>query len=183
MAMNNADSVLIEAREALRDGNSIYVNGLNWRLHDLAEIQDERAKSFFIEVLTRGDSIWREEALDNLGFHYDLRSDERVINIIRDLLVSDDDSDVRLAAAFALGNQSAWPDRSLYHALRDDDNEFVRKAAFRSLLRLSGYRDTEVEEIIGRVESREISLSTTGLQSVIGERISELKEGVNDSVE
>jgi HEAT repeat protein len=179
--MSNVNSVLIEAQEALRDGISIYVNGLNWRLHDLAEAQDEKAKSFFIKVLTHGDSVWREEALDNLGFHYDLRSDESVINIIRDLLISDNDSDVRLAAAFALGNQSAWPDRSLYRTLRDDNNRFVRKAAFRSLLRLSGLEETEVAEIIGRVESGIIPLSTTGLQSVIGGRIVDLQASTDDA--
>src|SRR4030066_1801611 len=73
-----------------------------WRKsHDLAEAQYQPAKEVFIEGLDDPDWLWRHDCVTFLGFHYPLENE--VVEKIRDLLLNDPSSDVRIAAASALG--------------------------------------------------------------------------------
>ena len=154
--------VIEQAQLAMSLGKRIYDEKLNWRLHDLAEAQNELA-------LLSPDPEWREEALSNIGFHYNLENDLSVLAKIRQLLGSDADDDVRLTAASVLGVQSSWPDVTLYRAMIIDQNEIVRQVAFRSLLKLAGKNYNEVQEVMRRVESGEFTPSSDTLRLAVGD--------------
>lgn len=126
--LEDAEAVLAKARTALSGSRSIYENELNWRLHDLAEAQNEKAKAFFVEVMQIAeDSEWRLEMLRDIGFHYDLSHDPAIVRQIREMLLSDPDEDVRNAAAMILGIRSSWPDQALYWAMLNDAYNEVRQ--------------------------------------------------------
>lgn len=173
--LEDADAILAEARTALSSGRSIYEDELNWRLHDLAEAQNEKAKVFFAKVMrnTR-DDIWRLEMLRDVGFHYDLSNDPDIVRQIREMLVSDLDEDVRNAAAMILGIQSSWPDRVLYRAMLNDVHEGVRLSAFESLLTLSGMSYKEHTHAYAQAKAGKISITPESLKALVGDKFSEL---------
>jgi HEAT repeat protein len=168
------DVVLAEARQALNEGRSIYEDGLNWRLHALAEAHDEKAKAFFVEVIRSArDDIWRLETLCDIGFHYDLSGDAAIIDQIREML-NDPDIDVRMAAASVLGIRSSWPDHGLYRTMTMDPNEFVRRAAFRALVRLSGNDRKQYSHLALQILDGKILATPANLKALIGEKFTDL---------
>lgn len=173
---DDTESILEEAETALREGKRIYDNDLNWRLHDLAEAGDEKAKTFFLKAIqTASKGSWRLEAIRNVGFHYDLSSDLAAVEIIRKALLADQWEMVRMAAASVLGIRSSWPDLALYQALTVDQDESVRSAAFESLLKLSGMSYLECRHIMAQVEAGTLAITPDSLRVVVGEKFSDLR--------
>lgn len=174
-AEDETTSILEEARTALQEGRRIYDGNLNWRLHDLAEAGDEKAKTFFLEVIqTANNGSWRLEAIRDVGFHYDLGSDPAAVEIIRKVLPTDTWCMVRMAAASILGIRSSWPDYALYQALTTDQDEFVQSAAFESLLKLSGMSHSECRDIMAQVEAGVLSVTSDSLKSLVGKKFYDL---------
>jgi len=134
---------------SLKEDTQIYASGVWEEWHELADAESQPAKEFFIERLQDIRSDWREVSISLLGFHYSLEQD--VLNQIRDLLISDPDSGVRIAAAAVLGHQSKLPEKSLVQALIHDSKPLVRKTAFSALLELADVpymiRMNELEKI------------------------------------
>lgn len=174
MEANDVDAILEEARIALAEGRSIYADKLNWRLHALAEAGDEKAKAFFATLLWAEDNDWRLEGLRDVGFHYHLDEDPSIVARMRELLLTDRDDHVKLAAASILGIRSSWPDRSLYQAMTTDADTIVRKVAFQSLLDLSGMSFKEGQAVMKRVAAGELPVSVEGLRAVLGDKLQDL---------
>lgn len=173
--IEDPDAVLAEARQALSENRSIYQDILSRRLHALAEAQDEKAKAFFAEVMhSAEDSDWRLETLRDIGFHYDLRNDPAIVAQIREMLLSDPDVDVRMAAASILGIRSSWPDQALYWAMLNDVEEFVRFCAFESLLKLSGMSRKESWRVYGQLKDGKIPVTPESLKALMGDKFSDL---------
>jgi|GEM_PF-4157458 len=120
---------------SLQEDADIYGSSLWEEWHELADIQHEPAKEFFIERLQDVRSDWRAVSISLLGFHYSLEQD--VLDQIRKLLFSDPDPSVRIAATSVLGHQSKLPEKSLVQALIHDSKPLVREAAFSALLELA----------------------------------------------
>ena len=138
-------------------------------MHDLAEAQYQPARAFFESCLGDLDRDWRLEAVRDIGFHYDLREDEDVLEKLRRMLVGDPDPGVRLAVAAVLGSQSSWPDWALESALHDDPDKHVRRVAFEELLRLVGMPDLRVGEHRRKLEQGEIQPTWEQLEKGIAE--------------
>lgn len=172
--LDDVDAILDEARVAMRDGKDIYADKeLKWRLHDLAEAQNEKAKAFFVTMLDSEDSTWRLEGIRNVGFHYALRSDPDIVAKLRSLVLSDPDDHVRMTTASVLGIRSSWPDKALYQALETDEDRYVRGAAFQSLIDLLGLPHDERRELEKRMKG--VERSGAGLAQVLGEeKVAEL---------
>jgi ribulose bisphosphate carboxylase small subunit len=133
---NDFDKIFIDLKSrSSHDDDKIYGTGLWNSWHDLADAHYQPAKEFFIEKLDSPRFDWRRESVRLLGFHYELEN--YVIEKIRDLLVHDPESGVRLACAGVLGRQSRLPDQTLVDALALDDDRHVREAAFFALLDLA----------------------------------------------
>lgn len=179
MELSDSGEILQEAHFALMSGKSVYEDELHRRLHFLAEAGDEAAKAFFVTALHNEAADWRLEAVRNLGFHYDLKPEVRIVAEIRHLLVSDPDDDVRLAAAAVLGIRSLWPDQDLYRAMTDDHNDIVRRVAFESLLMLAGKGYNEVQRIMQQIEVGQLKVSAATLETLIGEKFSDLVKNHN----
>lgn len=173
--LEDPDAVLAEARTALSGSRSVYEGKLNWRLHNLAEAQDEKAKVFFAEVMQNArDDDWRLEMLRDVGFHYDLSDDPAIVRQIREMLLSDPDDDVRSAAAMILGIRSSWPDQALYRAMLNDVDKTNRVRAFESLLRLSGMSYKEYTRAYAQAKTGEIPITPESLKALVGDKFSEL---------
>lgn len=173
--VEDPDVVLTEARTALSEDRSIYEGKLSRRLHALAEAHNEKAKTFFAEVMqSANDGTWRLETLRDIGFHYDLSDDPAIVTKIREMLLSDPDEDVRMAAASILGIQSSWPDEALYRAMLNDVEEFVRFSAFESLLTLSGMSHKESWRVYGQLKDGKIPVTTESLKALVGDKFSDL---------
>jgi HEAT repeats len=134
---------------SLKEDIQLYASGLWEEWHELADAESQPAKEFLIERLQDLRSDWREVSISLLGFHYSLEQD--ILDQIRDLLVSDPDSGVRIAAAGVLGHQSKLPEKSLVQALIHDTKPLVRETAFSALLELADIpymiRINELEKI------------------------------------
>lgn len=171
----SSDAVLADAQTALSANRSVYEDELNWRLHALAEAQDEKAKGFFVEVMQNaGDNNWRLEMLRDVGFHYDLSHDPAIVAQIREMLLSDPDDGVRIAAAIILGTQSLWPDQILYRAMLSDVNEIARYSAFEALLKLSGMSYKEYTHAYAQAKAGKISITPESLKALVGDKFSDL---------
>ncbi len=141
MDKSQIQKLLAQAQSARQDPNSFdnhQLRELKRQLHRLAEAKDLSAKDFFLSCLSDPDSRWRYAGLDNLGFHYQLKEEKEVCNKIRFLLLNDSDDFVRGCAASVMGLHSKGLDSALLTALNSDPDEFVRIAAFDSLLKLAG---------------------------------------------
>lgn len=167
-AQQEPEKTLRAGQAALAAGKSIYDDKLNWDLHALAEMQYEPAIPFFIACLAAKDDGWRLEAARNLGYHYPLRPDDDAVLKLRQLALHDPDDEVRMVAVSVLGIRSQWPEPVLLHSLEKDQNEFVRRSAFRSLLRLAGlpYPERTVVERQMKQE-KAYPLSLEGLKQVL----------------
>ncbi|GAA5514827.1 hypothetical protein Dcar01_03588 [Deinococcus carri] len=106
----------------------------------------------------------RQEALELIGFHYDLSDDPALLNQVRVMLLLDPGGDgaVRLAAASVLGVQSCAWDASLICAMTDDPDEDVRQVAFRALLHLLKLGFNVEERLLAEVScaGRPLTLAT-----------------------
>jgi len=132
---------VLEAAQAARANPNLERAELRkiWReLHRLAEAQYEPAIEFFMSCLDDPDSNWRLEAIEDLGFHYPFSAESPITAKVRQLLPTDPDDHIRIAAAHILGIRSKWPEPALVRALTDDPDETVRVSAFKSLLNLAG---------------------------------------------
>lgn len=149
----NKDNISNDAFQELKaislKEDTLFASGVWEEWHKLADAESQPAKEFLIERLQDIRSDWREVSISLLGFHYSL--EQVVLNQIRDLLISDPDSGVRIAAASVLGHQSKLPEKSLVQALIHDSDPLVRKTAFSALLKLAGVphmiRINEVEKV------------------------------------
>jgi hypothetical protein len=145
----------------------LYGSGL-WKLcHQLAEAKFLPALDFFILSLENPRWDWREVSVSLLGFHYDL--DPQVINKIRHLLIQDPESGVRIAAASVLGKQGIYPEKTLIDALKSDPNEFVKRAAFSSLLELAGVPYKSKVKALKKVQIGEITPNLEQVRQILSE--------------
>lgn len=106
-------------------------------MHSLAESQYLPVIPLFAKCLEHRDWVWRVQCLECLGFHYEIQSDEKLMEKVRQLLLNDPNSDVRMTAASILGIRSTWLDKTLVQALNTDEDYFVKEAAFDALLKLA----------------------------------------------
>ena len=86
------------------------------KMHTLAEAGYTPAIDLFVAGLDDEDTYWRKYCLTSVGFHYKFPPDSELTGKIRDLLLTDPDSGVRIAAACVLGVRSKWPDIVLVSA-------------------------------------------------------------------
>jgi hypothetical protein len=162
-----ASSLDILIEQSSHPNTKVYGTGL-WRLcHQLAAEGYQPAKDFFIRKLDDSRWDWRKVSVQLLGFHFQL--DEKTIEKIRKILLSDLDSGVRIAAAGNLGKQSKFPDQTLIHALKFDPNELVREAAFSAILELSGITYKKKMRELAKVRSREINPNLDQLKRILVE--------------
>jgi len=137
------------------------------RCHDLAEAQYQPAKDFFVEGLDDPDWLWRHDCVTLLGFHFPLENE--VVEKIRDLLLNDPNSNIRMASASVLGVRSNHPDRALFSTLRFDSNETVKKAALDSVLRLAGVPNKRITNELKRIKSEGIKLTQNEVERIFSE--------------
>jgi hypothetical protein len=139
---------------SLQSDARIYGSDLWSSWHALADGQDPSAKEFLVERLSDARIAWREVGVSLLGFHYKL--DDQILNKIRELLLHDSDSGVRISAASVLGSQGKFPEETLITALDSDPGEDVRRCAFDAHLDLAEipWMDRRREEL--RIKSNEI---------------------------
>lgn len=143
-----------------------------WRLmHQLAEAQYRPALERFSSYLDDPDWAWRQEALQAIGFHYQLASDDPLIEKIRQMLLTDPDpfGFVRLSAANILGLRSQWPDHALLSALENDSDRDVRVAAFAALLQLAGVPTHLQRELVVLLETGSIDPSREALMHALAQ--------------
>ncbi len=170
--MNSADNLRtyfeeLKAKSLERDSN-IYGTGLWESWNKLALAHYEPAKEFFIERLQDERSDWREASLGLLGFDYKLESE--TLEKIRNLLLEDSDSGVRISAASILGNQGHYPERAVIYALEHDSDDLVRESAFDALLQLAGMPFRAIRKEVERIKSKEIVPSLDQVKRVLREQ-------------
>jgi hypothetical protein len=136
-------------------------------MHALAEAQYEPAKELFREFLADDDRKWREEGIRLLGFHFSLDPNGETVNIFRQLLDSDPQPGVRIAAAHAIGGRTSWPEYSLFKALKYDHDEIVVRSAFGALLEQAGLPFYKIMEEEKKVENGEIKPTLRAIRSII----------------
>jgi HEAT repeat protein len=152
---------------SLEEDAQIYGSDLWGSWHDLANVQFEPAKQFFIERLQDLRWDWRRECISLLGFHYKLENE--VLEKIRDLLVHDHDSGVRIAAASVLGFQGQFPEKVLINVLLHDPDNSVKESAFSALLELAHVPYLVRRKELKRVESKETQPSVDRLRQILFE--------------
>lgn len=140
-----------------------------WKMHSLAEDGSVPAISFFADCLQDWDREWRLNALTCIGFHYDLREEHTILEMIRFMLTSDPDPTIRDAAARILGSQSHWPDWSLINTFYDEPNRGVRASAFEAALGLNGVDSQAIKNLMGTVGRAEIEPSAEQLRKSLAE--------------
>jgi hypothetical protein len=154
--------------KSLQKDAKIYGTDLWGMWHDFADIQYEPAKEFFIERLNDIRPNWRAERVSMLGFHYKLDND--VLDKIRDLLVHDIDTDVRMTAPSVLGTQGQYPERTIVYALERDASDLVRESAFDALLQLAGMPFRTIRVEVKRIKAKEIVPSLDQVRRVLREQ-------------
>ncbi|MUL36525.1 hypothetical protein [Gloeocapsopsis dulcis] len=141
-----------------------------WRqMHAVAEAQYLPAIDFFISCLDDVNSRWRLEGLQDVGYHYHFPPDSPITEKIRQLLLSDPNDDIRLAAASILGIRSVWLDPALVTALNSDPEKYVRYVAFNSLLTLAGVPYLVVKREEERAKSGEIPATFEQVKRIVAE--------------
>lgn len=163
--------VLAEARAARANPNLERAELRKiWRkLHGLAEAQYEPAIEFFISCLDDPDSNWRLEGVEDLGFHYPFPADSPITAKVRQLLLTDTDDHIRIAAAFILGIRSKWPEPALVSALTNDSDEVVRISAFEALLNLAGVPYLVAQDQVKALELGIIQPTWADVQRIVAE--------------
>jgi HEAT repeat protein len=126
-----------------------------WKMaHALAEAHYLPAIDFFVSGLNDPDWVWRQDCVQFLGFHYHL--EKKIVEKIRESLITDPSEEVRMSAASVLGRRSNLPDQALFHALESDPSHFVREAAFESVLELIGIPYKAINREIKRLKAGDI---------------------------
>lgn len=126
-----------------------------WKMaHALAEDHYLPAIDFFVSGLNDLDWVWRQDCVQFLGFHYQL--EKKIVERIRELLITDPSEEVRMSAASVLGRRSSLPDQALYDALESDPSHFVREAAFVSVIELIGIPSMAINYEINRLKAGDI---------------------------
>ena len=170
--MNNnshLDKLYEKAILAFQDKSvSIYKKGI-WKIcHELAEARHILAKSLFIEGLDDPRWSWRRESVRLLGLHYK-EIDDFCLEKIRHLGLKDNDSGVRIAAMYVLGKLSKFEDKTFVQALIYEQNIFVKKAAFYSLLELSPLSSDKKAFEKRRIRTEELRPTIDNLKSILSE--------------
>ena len=150
---------------SLQKDARIYGTGLLSKWHEFADMQFDRAKEFFIERLDDPRANWRAESVSLLGFHYKLDPD--LLDRLRTLVVHDLDSGVRMKAAAVLGSQGQLPEKSLVQALKEDQDDLVREAAFMALLELAGVPVTVRNVELERAKRKDVVFSLDEAKRVL----------------
>ena len=167
-----------EARKVLDEVRLLWINpsarpielsGIWVKMHALAEAKYPLAKELFISGLDDASWDWREYCLSCLGYHYDLHLESDVLDKIRRLLLTDPEGQVRLSAAGVLGVQSTWPDGALINALRFDEDKFVRRSAFDSILKLASAPNNRIRKLNQRIESGDIQPTWNEAKQILEE--------------
>lgn len=144
--------ILNELKIAHRDTTS-QSHELYWsKMHLLAEAQYLPAVAFFLACLDDSRADWREDCLTCLGFHYQLPPSSQILEKIRQVLLTDPNSFVRLAAASILGSRSTPSDPALIAALHSDPDEDVRFVVFEALLTLHGVPFSQIRSVVERLK-------------------------------
>ena len=139
-----------------------------WKLgHALAEAESTAAKEFFINSLDDPNWRWRDDCISFLGFHYPL--DGKILSKIRNMLLSDPSSNVRISAASVLGSQSSVPDPALSSAIQSDPDHMVRETVFEAILVLAKVSNNTIKREIKRIKTEEIQPTLEEVKRVIQE--------------
>jgi HEAT repeat protein len=139
-----------------------------WRkAHALAENEFPAAKDFFVQGLNDPNWRWRDDCISFLGFHYLLEND--ILKKIRNLLLFDPNSNVRISAASVLGKQSSLPDPALISAIMKDSNHLVRESAFEAILALAGVSIKKINREIKRLRTGEIQAALSEVKRITEE--------------
>ena len=139
-----------------------------WRkAHILAEKEYPAAKDFFVQGLNDPNWRWRDDCVSFLGFHYLL--EDNILGKIRNLLLLDPSSNVRISAASVLGKQSSLPDQALFSAIKNDSNHLVRESAFEAILALAGVSRKSINHEIKKLRAGEIQLSLAEVRRIAEE--------------
>lgn len=137
-----------------------------WKIgHALAEEKYPAAKDFFVQGLEDPNWRWRDDCVSFLGFHYLLEDD--ILERIRNLLLSDSSSNVRISSAVVLGKQSSLPDPALFSALQSDTNHFVRESAFESILKLAGIANKNINNEMNKLRAGKIQLDLFEIKRIV----------------
>ncbi|MBI5927839.1 MAG: hypothetical protein HY862_00905 [Chloroflexi bacterium] len=139
-------------------------------MHTLAEAHYVPAKEFFLMGLDDYRSGWREFCLKAIGFHYNLSSEEHILNKIRQMCLTDENEFVRLTATGVLGAQSHWPDFTLILVLQNDASMGVRISALGALLDLAHLPSYIVIEEEKKLQQNGIEPDMAQLKRIIEER-------------
>jgi len=150
-----------------------------WRkAHALADAEYPAAMDFFIQGLDEPNWRWRDDCISFLGFHYFLEDD--TLRKIRNLLLSDPSSNVRITAASVLGKQSSLPDPALFSAVQSDPNHLVRETAFEAILALVGVSNNTIIHEIKRIKTGEIVPSLSEVKRITKEEKINVSEHLLD---
>jgi HEAT repeat protein len=163
-------------RESVKDPDTrVFGSGLWIICHNLADAGCLPAKAIFIDMLDDPRWDWRRTCVSLLGFHYKL--EQKTLNKIRELLLNDPDSGVRIVSAYTLGNQAKLPEKTLISAMENDQNELVREAAFSALLNLANVPYKTRRKKIKQNRDRDVPPSLTQIKSILKEenKLSELE--------
>ena len=160
MAVNDDSQDLHISLEEIKElsaqpDTKVLGSGLWRKCHRLADAKYPPAKDFFVEKLDDKRWDWRRVSVSLLGFHYDELEPE-IVEKIRDLLINDSDSGVRIAAAYVLGHRSKLPEKTLIHALVFDLDKDVKISAFNALLSLAGVPYRSEVKVMERIRRGEI---------------------------
>jgi hypothetical protein len=82
--------------------------------------------------------------------------ENNIVEMIRHLLLNDDNKYVRANAASVLGRISKWPDAALRRCLMTEEDRHVRIAATRAVLTLAHVNPFAVDMEVDRMKSGEI---------------------------
>lgn len=170
-----SDSLLQTSLDELRTSIHTMSTREQWHtMHRLAEAGYMPAITFFLDCFDDADPRIREFAVECLGFHYDLSQRMDALDRLRSILLVDDDDDVRLAAAAALGSQLRWTDNlisdeALIITLTTDKDEHVRYAAFRALLAQKQMASSIIATIDGWLKSGQIAPTIEELDRLLQE--------------
>ena len=167
----NSDSlqaILQEVQSAVHSSMNAADRQQIWRkMHLLAEHQLSQAQALFLALLEHPDWSWRVEALEDLGFHYQLQPESQAVERIRQLALNDPSDFVRMTAASVLGIRSVWPEQVLLNLLDSETEKEVLEAAFEASLTLAGFPRLDISKVMDKIKSAEIPATKEQLQALI----------------
>jgi hypothetical protein len=123
------------------------------KMLDLAAAKYPPARALFIEFLHSPAARWRSKGLSALTTKYELSGDAVTLDMVRQLLLSDEDEEVRTKAAVTLYGHSTWPDAALRQAVENDSSMEVRREVFKAILQMNGLRQPTLDTEVAKIDS------------------------------